>query len=59
VFHRDERGVFHTYSTYARGIDHLNVAYQYLDLTPQGRNEGSLPHTMAWVRFRDQYDVRA
>ena len=31
--------MFHTYSTYARGIDMLNAAYNYLDLVPKGRDE--------------------
>ena len=31
--------VFHTYSTYARGIDMVNGAYQFLDLVPKGRDE--------------------
>ena len=40
VFHKNADGVlFHTYSTYARGIDMLNVDYQYLDLVPKGRDE--------------------
>ncbi|WP_028401559.1 DUF899 family protein [Ectobacillus panaciterrae] len=38
VFYKDEQGnVFHTYSSYARGIDMLNAAYQFLDLVPKGR----------------------
>ncbi len=41
VFYKDEAGkIFHTYSTYARGIDMLNVAYHYLDIVPKGRDEG-------------------
>lgn len=40
VFYRDEAGsVFHTYSTFARGLDMMNAAYHYLDLTPLGRHE--------------------
>ena len=56
VFAKDEHGrVFHTYSSYGRGIDALNPAYQWLDLVPKGRDESELPMPMAWVRFRDQY----
>ena len=41
VFVRDDEGaVFHTYSAYARGIDLLNSAYNYIDLTPEGRGRG-------------------
>ena len=49
-------GVFHTYSAYSRGIDPLNVAYQYLDLVPKGRDEGSGPQAMDWLRRRYEYD---
>jgi predicted dithiol-disulfide oxidoreductase (DUF899 family) len=53
VFYRDEAGdVFHTYSSYARGGDILIGAYNYLDLTPRGRNESS---TMDWMRHHDRY----
>jgi predicted dithiol-disulfide oxidoreductase (DUF899 family) len=34
----------------------LSTAYHYLDLVPKGRDETGLPHSMAWVRLRDQYD---
>jgi len=54
VFYKNERGeIFRTYSTYARGIDMMNVEYQYLDLTPKGRDEGDRgPY---WVRRHDEY----
>ncbi|QOZ29397.1 thioredoxin family protein [Bradyrhizobium sp. CCBAU 51753] len=56
VFYRDDSGaVFHTYSTFARGLDMMNAAYHYLDLTPLGRHEEGLPYPMDWVRLRDQY----
>ncbi len=54
VFYKDEAGqVFHTYSTYARGADLLLGAYNFLDLTPKGRNEKG---PMDWVRRHDRYD---
>ncbi|HEX3314396.1 MAG TPA: thioredoxin family protein [Gemmataceae bacterium] len=57
VFRRDPAGVlYHTYSTYARGLDPLLVTYQLLDLTPKGRNEEGLPSPMAWVRLHDRYE---
>ena len=57
VFYRDEAGdIFHTYSTYARGLDMLNGAYHYLDLVPKGRDEANLPWSMAWLRRHDQYE---
>ena len=44
VFCRDEAGdIFHTYSCFARGLDMMNAAYHYLDLTPLGRHEDGLP----------------
>jgi predicted dithiol-disulfide oxidoreductase (DUF899 family) len=55
IFLRDEKGsVFHTYSAYARGIDLLNTAYNYIDLTPKGRDEGG--RNQYWVRRHDEYD---
>jgi predicted dithiol-disulfide oxidoreductase (DUF899 family) len=57
VFSKDGTGaVFHTYSSYARGLDMLVGAYNYLDLVPKGRDEAELPWTMAWVRHHDRYD---
>ncbi len=56
VFVKDRDGrIFRSYSTYARGLDPMNPVYQYLDLTPKGRNENDLPFTMAWVKRHDQY----
>ena len=52
----DDGRVFHTYSSYERGLDPLNSAYQLLDLAPKGRDEGSLPWTMAWLRRHDAYE---
>jgi predicted dithiol-disulfide oxidoreductase (DUF899 family) len=57
VFARDAAGaVFHTYSSYARGLDILLGAYNFLDMTPKGRDEEDLAHTMAWVRHHDRYE---
>jgi predicted dithiol-disulfide oxidoreductase (DUF899 family) len=57
VFSRDRQGgVFHTYSSYARGIDLLNTAYNYLDLVPKGRDEDALDFRQAWVRYHDRYE---
>ncbi len=56
VFYNDGSGaVFHTYSTYARGIDLMNTVYNYLDLTPKGRGEAQLKSPQAWVRHHDRY----
>src|SRR5438067_652111 len=56
VFYKDENGsVFHTYSTYARGLEILVGAYNFLDLAPKGRDEDHLDFTMDWVRRHDQY----
>ena len=45
-----------SYSTYARGIDILNTAYNYLDLVPKGRDEENLDFSMSWLRYHDRYD---
>ena len=55
VFYKDENGdVFHTYSTYARGLDMLVGTYNFLDLVPKGRDENT-ESTMDWVRRHDDY----
>ena len=57
VFYRNDAGeVFHTYSTYARGLDLLVGAYNFLDLTPKGRNEDPI---MNWVELHDRYEQAA
>ncbi len=54
VFYEDAQGnIFHTYSAYARGIDMMNVDYQYLDIVPKGRDEGE--RGPFWVRRHDEY----
>ena len=55
VFIREGDTVFHSYSTYSRGLDMLNGAYQFLDLTPLGRQEEDLDWPMAWLKRRDVY----
>lgn len=56
IFYKDEEGtIYHTYSTYARGLDMMNAAYHYMDLLPKGRDEDGLPWSMAWLKYRDQY----
>ena len=55
VFYKDEDGdVYHTYSTYARGLDILVGAYNFLDLVPKGRDEDP-DSTMNWVCHHDRY----
>lgn len=57
VFYRaEDSAIYHTYSAYARGLDMLNGAYHFLDLTPKGRDEAGLPWSMAWLRRHDQYE---
>ena len=57
VFYKDENGeIFHTYSTYARGVEELLGVYSLIDWTPKGRDEGDLPYPMAWVRHHDRYE---
>jgi predicted dithiol-disulfide oxidoreductase (DUF899 family) len=55
VFIKDEAGnIYHTYSTYARGLDMFLTAYHYLDLVPKGRDEDG--QGMFWVRHHDKYE---
>jgi predicted dithiol-disulfide oxidoreductase (DUF899 family) len=57
VFIKDDAGaVFHTYSTYGRGVEVMMGTYNLLDLTPKGRDEDKLSHTMEWVRHHDRYE---
>lgn len=48
--------VYHTYSTYARGVEALMGTYQFLDLAPWGRNEEALEFPQAWWRRHDEYE---
>ena len=57
VFLRSEKDVFHTYSTYGRGLDVLMGAYNYIDLAPLGRNEAT-GENMKWLRRHDEYQER-
>ena len=56
VFARDSAGtVYHTYSTYGRGVEVVMTTYDLLDLVPKGRDEDS-EATMSWVRHHDRYE---
>ncbi len=56
VFALDGDGsVFHTYSTYGRGLDMFITAYHFLDHAPWGRDEDGLSFPMEWVRHHDRY----
>jgi len=56
VFYKDADGrIFHTYSSYGRGLDILIGAYNFLDIAPKGRDEEGLAYGMAWVRHHDRY----
>ncbi len=56
VFYKDEAGtVFHTYSSFSRGLDMFITAYHLLDIVPKGRDEAGLPHSMQWLRHHDRY----
>ena len=52
-FYKDESGdVFHTYSTFGRGVEVMMGTYAMLDLMPKGRNEDE---GMDWLRRHDRY----
>ena len=56
VFAKDAHGeLFHTYSSYERGLDIFVGTYNFLDHAPKGRDEEGLKHSMAWVRHHDKY----
>jgi predicted dithiol-disulfide oxidoreductase (DUF899 family) len=68
VLYKNSSGyVFHSHSSYARGIDMRDTAYQYLDLLPKGgdgaalspkrRDETDQRPTMAWLRMHDEYEA--
>ncbi|MDN8616372.1 DUF899 domain-containing protein [Variovorax ginsengisoli] len=60
VFYKDDADqVFHTYSTYGRGVEVMMGTYDLLDLTPKGRDEHNPGHTMDWVRHHDRYETAA
>jgi predicted dithiol-disulfide oxidoreductase (DUF899 family) len=57
VFARGADGqIYRTYSTYGRGLDPFLSVYQFLDVTPKGRNEDP-ERTMSWVRHHDRYET--
>jgi predicted dithiol-disulfide oxidoreductase (DUF899 family) len=56
VFLRTGKSVYHTYSTYQRGLDLFLNTYNFLDLTPLGRQEEP-GQKMAWLRHHDKYPV--
>ncbi len=57
VFYKNTAAeIFHTYSSYGRGLDILIGAYNFLDLAPKGRDEAGLKYGMAWVRHHDKYE---
>jgi predicted dithiol-disulfide oxidoreductase (DUF899 family) len=57
VFSKDAEGnVYHTYSSFGRGLDIVLGTYNLLDLTPKGRDEAGLDRPMAWLRHHDRYD---
>lgn len=56
-FYKDQSGaIFHTYSSFGRGLEALLGTYVILDRVPNGRNEDSLPMPMAWIRHHDKYE---
>jgi predicted dithiol-disulfide oxidoreductase (DUF899 family) len=57
VFCKDDAGdVFHTYSTFGRGVEVMMGTYSMLDLVPKGRDERDVPNKMEWVRHHDRYE---
>ena len=60
VFYRDDAGeIFHTYSTFGRGVEVMMGTYALLDLVPKGRDEHDGFYKMDWVRHHDRYEAPA
>lgn len=58
VFFKNTAGeIFHTYSSFARGLDTFLGVYRLLDIVPKGRDEEGLTYGMEWLRHHDRYDV--
>lgn len=58
AFYKDKDGaIYHTYSTYARGLEGIVGVYALLDMAPKGRDEDELPWPMAWVKHHDRYET--
>ena len=51
----DDGNVYHTYSTFSRGLDSLKATYQMLDLVAKGRDEDELEFSMGWLKRHDEY----
>lgn len=59
VFCKDDAGnLYHTYSTFARGLEDFLTAYRFIDVTPKGRDEAKTGG-MGWLRHRDRYQDQA
>lgn len=56
IFAKQDGNIYHTYSTFSRGLDMLNAGYHMMDLTPKGRDEGQLEYATAWLRRHDEYN---
>jgi predicted dithiol-disulfide oxidoreductase (DUF899 family) len=57
LFYMNDAGeVFHTYSTYGRGVEAMMGTYNLLDLAPKGRDERDVDYKMEWVRHHDRYE---
>ncbi len=59
LFYKDSEGqVFHTYSTYGRGVEVMIGTYHMLDLAPKGRDEQDVFYKMEWMRHHDRYETQ-
>ena len=60
VFYKDEAGtIFHTFSSFSRGLDMFIGAYHLLDIVPKGRDEAGFTYGMEWLRHHDRYEDKA
>jgi predicted dithiol-disulfide oxidoreductase (DUF899 family) len=57
VFYKDDAGdVFHTYSTFGRGVEVMMGAYALMDLVPRAAASATCRYKMEWVRHHDRYE---
>jgi len=60
VFTKDsDDNIYHSYSTYGRGLEEFLGTYRLLDIVPKGRDENNLAWPMEWIKHNDRYNSNA
>lgn len=60
IFYKDDKGdIYHTYSSFGRGMEGVLASYAFLDVVPNGRMENGPHHSLVdWVRHHDRYEAQ-